>query len=187
MTEPYVLNEHCIGCFPHKSWHKFSNIAQITFQVICLQKDVQCCLRCFYRQYWLDNIPMQWWEPLGQHCTVFSPMQCHPKSIKTTLNRIFFYALLSGASRTTLYKVFPVQGCPRRQYSCDSIAQTKSLKKQSTWKNPIQWCLNTIAWFELVKQNWFAKISERSKEKSPLQNKAIFCIYKSLYEKWAEF
>ena len=26
-------------------------------------------------------------EPLGKHCIVFLPMQCCPKSIKTTLNR----------------------------------------------------------------------------------------------------
>ena len=29
-------------------------------------------------------------EPLGQHCTRFLPVQCCPKSIKTTLIKIFF-------------------------------------------------------------------------------------------------
>ena len=34
--------------------------------------------------------------------------------------------MLSGASRTTLDKVFPMQCCPRR-YSWDNIAQMKTL------------------------------------------------------------
>ena len=42
-----------------------------------------------FRQHRLDEIPMQCWEPLLQHCTGFLPMQYFPKSIKTTLNRIF--------------------------------------------------------------------------------------------------
>ena len=45
-------------------------------------------------------------ESLGQHCTGFSAVQCYPKSITTTMNRIFSSAKLSGASRTTLHRVF---------------------------------------------------------------------------------
>ena len=33
------------------------------------------------------------------------PVQCCPKSIKTTLKKIFSYAMLSGASRITLNRV----------------------------------------------------------------------------------
>ena len=48
---------------------------------------IQCCL-----------------EHLG-HCVGFCPVQCCPKSIKTTFKRIFCYAMVSQASRTTLYRV----------------------------------------------------------------------------------
>ena len=41
-----------------------------------------------FRQHWFDDIPMQYCELLGQHCTGLLPMQCCPNSIKTS-NRIF--------------------------------------------------------------------------------------------------
>ena len=44
-------------------------------------------------------------EPLGQYCIGFSPVQCYSKSIKTTLNRIISYAMLSRATQTTLHKI----------------------------------------------------------------------------------
>ena len=50
-----------------------------------------------------------------------------PKSNSTTLNRIFSYAMLSGASKT-IHKVFPMKYfflC--RRYSWDNIAQIKTL------------------------------------------------------------
>ena len=37
---------------------------------------------------------------------MFLPVQCSPKSIKTTLDRFFSFAMFSGASCTTLHKVF---------------------------------------------------------------------------------
>ena len=43
-------------------------------------------------------------EPLGQHYIGLLPVQC-PKSIKTTLNRIFSYTMLSGATQTTLHRI----------------------------------------------------------------------------------
>ena len=43
--------------------------------------------------------------PLGKHCIGFLPVQCCPKSIKAKLHSIF-YAILSGASWTTLHRVF---------------------------------------------------------------------------------
>ena len=45
-------------------------------------------------------------DPLGQHCTRILPVQCYPKSVKTTLNRNFSCAMLSGASWTSFYKDF---------------------------------------------------------------------------------
>ena len=43
-------------------------------------------------------------ESLGQHCIGFLPVKCCPKSIKTKLHMIFTYAILSGASQTTLHR-----------------------------------------------------------------------------------
>ena len=45
-------------------------------------------------------------ELFGQHCIEFWPVQCCPKSIKAKLYRTFFYAILSGASRSTLRRIF---------------------------------------------------------------------------------
>ena len=44
-------------------------------------------------------------EPLRQHYIAFLPVQCCPKSIKTTLNRSFSYAMLSGATQTALHRI----------------------------------------------------------------------------------
>ena len=52
-------------------------------------------------------------EPLRQHYIAFLSVQCCPKSIKTTLNRSFSYAMLSGASRATLHRVLAMQCCPK--------------------------------------------------------------------------
>ena len=43
-------------------------------------------------------------ESLGQHYIGLLPVQC-PKSIKTTLKRIFSYTMLSGATQTTLHRI----------------------------------------------------------------------------------
>ena len=80
-----------------------------------------------FRQPWLDDILMQCFEPFGQLCTKFLPMPCCSKSIKTTLNKIFSYAMLSKPSRTTLHKVVPAQLCPRR-YFWDNASQEKTLR-----------------------------------------------------------
>ena len=47
-------------------------------------------------------------EPLGQHCTRFFQLlvHCFPKRMKTTLNRIFSCAMLSGVFWETLHKIF---------------------------------------------------------------------------------
>ena len=83
---------------------------------------VECCLeplgqhytrilpaKCWptrVRQHSTGFSPVQCLEPLGQYCTRILPVQCCPKRIKTTLNRFFSCAMLSGASWTTLYKDF---------------------------------------------------------------------------------
>ena len=46
------------------------------------------------RQFWLDNLTMQWYKSLGQHFTGFQLCNGCAKSIKITLNRIFSYAIV---------------------------------------------------------------------------------------------
>ena len=44
-------------------------------------------------------------EPLGRDSIEFSAVQCYLKGIKTTLDRVFSYAMLSGALQATLHRV----------------------------------------------------------------------------------
>ena len=44
-------------------------------------------------------------EPFGRHNIEFSAVQSYLKGIKTTLDRIFSYAMLSGTFRATLHRV----------------------------------------------------------------------------------
>ena len=68
----------------------------------CTGFPVQCCL-----------------ESLGWHCGRFLPVQYCPKSITTTLSRIFSCATLFGAFLTTIYEVFT---CAQK-YSLGNIEQ----------------------------------------------------------------
>ena len=77
------FGQHCIGFSP----------------VQCCPKSIKVKLqRIFFMQCCLG--------PLGQYCIGFLPAQFCPKSINRTLHRIFSYTKLSGASWTTLHKVF---------------------------------------------------------------------------------
>ena len=59
------------------------------------------------RQDWTGFFPVHCClEPQGQYWIGFLPAQCCPKSIETTLKRIFSCAMFSGASWTILHKVF---------------------------------------------------------------------------------
>ena len=59
------------------------------------------------RQHWTGFFLVQYClNPQGQHCLGYLLVQCCPKSIKKTLNRIFYCAMLSGTSWATLRKVF---------------------------------------------------------------------------------
>ena len=51
------------------------------------------------QKYWENIEPVQCChEPIGQHCTKSLPVQCCPKSIKTTLNRFSSCVMFSGGS-----------------------------------------------------------------------------------------
>ena len=45
-------------------------------------------------------------EPFGQHSIEFPAVQCYLKGIKTTLDRIFSYAMLSGAFRAMYIYIY---------------------------------------------------------------------------------
>ena len=97
---PRVLRQHWIEFFLcNVFWSLLDNNRQSFY----LSNVVPIVLR----HHWILFFPMHCYlEPLGQHCTRFLPVQYGPKSIKATLNRILFRALLSGASRTTLHREF---------------------------------------------------------------------------------
>ena len=94
------LGQHCTRLLPAQCCPK--SIKTTSNRIF----PVQCCL-----------------EPPGQHCTSLLPVPCCPKRIKTTLNKIFpvqccprriqtilngsfSFAMLSGASRTILPRIF---------------------------------------------------------------------------------
>ena len=100
------LGQHCIGlpavqCCPKSIktifficnvvWSLLSNVAQ-SFDLCNVVPRVsrQNCTELFFTQCCL--------APLGQHCIGFWPVQCYPKSTRTTLDRIFSYVMLSGVS-----------------------------------------------------------------------------------------
>ena len=102
-------------------WTRFF-LCNVACSWYCLEAIGQHCtkfLQSFYlcnvvprvlRQHWTGIFPVQCClEPIGQHCTKFLPEQCFPKSIKTTLNRIFSCGKLSKVSRTTLHRVLHVR------------------------------------------------------------------------------
>ena len=72
-------------------------------------------------------------ESLGQYCTRFLPMQCCPNSTETTLKRIFSCALLSGASRASLHRIF---------YLCHIVPRV--LRQHWTWFFPVKCCLESL-------------------------------------------
>ena len=104
------LGECCTGFF-------LCNIFPRVLKQLCRElSPVNCCL-----------------GPLGQHCARFLLVQCCPKSIKIKLKlkRTFCCALLPGASRTTLQRVFTSamvsqEYCWRREHA-DIFLQENNL------------------------------------------------------------
>ena len=109
---PRVLRKHWREFFLcNVVWSLMDNIAQgfYLYRVIprvlpkiTLNKcfSVQCCL-----------------EALGQHYTWFLPIQCCPKSIRTTLNMIFSCAVLSEPLEYHILNVVQIclrQHCARK-------------------------------------------------------------------------
>ena len=87
---------------------------------------VQCCLRVF-RQHRLGFIPMLSWEPPDQHCAGFLPMQCCPKSIKTTSSRIFFMQCCLELQRKLGIRFFLCNAVPEDDSSRKILHRVKNL------------------------------------------------------------
>ena len=72
--------------------------------IVCYQFNVVLrLLRTHYRGFFLIQKCL---ELPGKRWIRFCPVQCFPKSIKTTLHRIFSYVMLSGVSGSILHRVF---------------------------------------------------------------------------------
>ena len=83
--------QHC------KGFYLYNDLPRVLRQHLIWFFAVYCCL-----------------EPLGQHCTRFLPVQCCPKSIKTTLYRICFSVQCCLEPQGQEYiHYLPVQCCPR--------------------------------------------------------------------------
>ena len=88
-------------------------------------------------------------EFLRQHCIRFWPVQCWPKSIKTTLNRFFIQCCLGGASWTSLhriliYAIFPksIKTTLNRIFSCPMLSGASPITLHRAW--PMQCCSQSI-------------------------------------------
>ena len=113
-----LFGQHCIGFLPAQCYPRstkttldriFSDAMLSGASWAILHRVFSCpdvvptvlrqhCARLFLTHGCLDLF--------GQHCIEFWHVQCCPKSIKVKLYRTFFYAMLSGASRSTLHRTF---------------------------------------------------------------------------------
>ena len=84
LSRAVPVGEYCTRCLPMQCCPKSIKTT------LSKMFSVQCCRKV-----------------LGKHCTRLLPVQCCPKRIKTTLNKLFSCAILPGASRATLSRVFP--------------------------------------------------------------------------------
>ena len=90
------------------------------------------------------------WSLLGNVAPGFSPVQFCPKSTTTTLNRIFSCTILSGATWTTLHKIFFLYNVyPRvlRQHCAGFFSVQcclESLGQHCTMFLPVQCCPKCI-------------------------------------------
>ena len=106
-------------------------------------------------------------EPLGQHCTGLLHVQCCPKTIKTTLNRIFSRASLSRASRKPLHRVFTCA------ITCAML--TKSAETYFRWKITYT-MLSWSAWANIVQENYLYNVGPQSTNKFAQKNNLQCCL-----------
>ena len=110
------LGQYCIGfwpvqCYPKSikrtlhsicSYTKLSGASWTTLHRVSSCAIFPRVLRQICRGFFLMHCCL---EPRWYYCIRFWPVQSCPKSIEANLQRIFSYAMLSGASRTTLHRV----------------------------------------------------------------------------------
>ena len=92
-------------------WNVACSLLGNTTQEFCLFIVVPRVLR----HYWKEFFRVQWCylKRFGQHCTRFLPVQYCPKSIKTTLNKIFFVQCCLEPFGQHCTRFLPVQCCPK--------------------------------------------------------------------------
>ena len=85
------------------------------------------------RQHWTVFFPVHCClEPQGQHCIEYLPMQCYPRSIKTTLNRIFLVRCGLEPLRQHCTRFLPVPCSPK------SIKVLCYLQSEKIWVTILQ-------------------------------------------------
>ena len=113
--EPF--GEYCTRFLPMQYFPKsIKTILSKMFSCNVVRRFLENIAQAFYlcnvvprelRQQWTEFFLVQYClEPQGQYCLGYFPLRCCSKSIKTRLNMIFSYAMLSGNSWATLHKVF---------------------------------------------------------------------------------
>ena len=109
------------------------------------------------RHYWTGFFHVKCFlEALGQHCTMLLLVQCCPKSIKATLNRILFYAMLSRANWTTLHKVLTcacnvVPIVLRQRWTCAILSWTN----WRTLYNVFTCAMLSQEYYDFIEQEFF--------------------------------
>ena len=98
-----------------------------------------------------------WLEALGERCTGFLPMQCSPRSIIMTLDRIFFFAILSWAFQAILNRIFTCA------MLCGSIKITlRKLFSCSMLPVASQTTLKMVLICAMLSQEYYSKIRRDS-------------------------
>ena len=126
---PGVLRKHCSEFFPVQCRQEPLGQHCIGFFLCNAVPGVlqQHCTGFFY------FFPMQCClEPLGQHCIEFWPVQCCPKSITTTLNRIFFLCIVVWSLKDDIFNVGLFHICSAISYKDRKITEilSSSMKKR---------------------------------------------------------
>ena len=143
---------------------------------------MECCpLSVKTILYWIYTIE-HCVEPICQKCLEYYTVQCSLKSIKTTLNKIFYYAMVPGASGKTFHRVFPVQCCLKnikaalnmtfssallstasrttlhRVFTCIMLSEADKTSQELLY---VQYCSKSISWDDIAHKKAYVVSSLR--------------------------
>ena len=127
------LGQYSIGFWPVQCYPK--SIKRIFDRICFYTKLSGASWTTLYRAFICAIFSQEYWDKITENFSYamsswacltilqrFWPAQCCPKSVMTTLHRVFCYIKLSGASWETLHKVF----------SCAILSQ-EYLRQFYTW------------------------------------------------------